>query len=252
MITKNQLKYYSSLLQKKNRIKEKKFLVEGLKNIEEGLNSNYDCEVIFATNKFIGENEDFLKRFKNKSDKIVLIKQKELQKISDSQTPQGVAAVFIKPSNLQELKNSDEELIVYLDEVADPGNLGTIIRNCDWFGIQKILLSEKCVEYTNPKVVRSSAGSVFHLDIYENIEIDELKKMKEQGYHIITADVEGENIYDMKRDEKIIIAFSNEANGPSEQLLKISDKIITIPKSGKAESLNVGSSSSVILSELTK
>ena len=252
MITKNQLKYFSSLLQKKNRIKEKKFLVEGLKNVEEGLNSSYKCEIIFATNKFIDENEDFIKRFKSKSDKIISLKQKELQKISDSQSPQGVAAVFIKPSKFQELKNSEEEIIVYLDEVADPGNLGTIIRNCDWFGIKKLLLSSKCVEYTNPKVVRSSAGSVFHLDIYENIEVDELRKLKEQGYHLITADVEGENIYEMKRDEKIIIAFSNEANGPSEELLKISDKIITIPKSGKAESLNVGSSSSVILSEFTK
>jgi len=252
MITKNQLKYYSSLLQKKNRIKEKKFLVEGLKNVEEGLNSSYECEVIFATNKFIDENEDFIKRFKSKSDKIISLKQKELQKISDSQTPQGVAAVFIKPSKLQESKNSEEKIIVYLDDVSDPGNLGTIIRNCDWFGIKKILLSENCVEYTNPKVVRSSAGSVFHLDIYENIEIDELKKLKEQGYRLITADVEGENIYEMKRDEKIIITFSNEANGPSDQLLKITDKIVTIPKAGKAESLNVASSSAVILSELTK
>ena len=250
MITKNQLKYYSSLLQKKHRIKEKKFLVEGLKNVEEGLNSSYDCEVIFVTNKFIEENEDFLKRFKSKSDKIISLKQKELQKISDSQTPQGVAAVFIKPSIFQESKSFDEEIIVYLDDIADPGNLGTIIRNCDWFGVKKILLSSKCVEHTNPKVVRSSAGSVFHLDIYDNIKIDELRKLKEQGYQIITADVEGENIYEMKRDEKIIIAFSNEANGPSEELLKISDRIFTIPKSGKAESLNVASASAVILSIL--
>jgi len=90
------------------------------------------------------------------------------------------------------------------------------------------------------------------LDNYENIEVDELKKLKEQGYHLITADVKGENIYEMKRDEKIIIAFSNESNGPSDELLKISDKIVTIPKAGKAESLNVASSSAVILSELTK
>ncbi|HLG31472.1 MAG TPA: RNA methyltransferase [Ignavibacteriaceae bacterium] len=252
MITKNQVKYYSSLLQKKNRFKEKKFLTEGLKNVEEGLNSSYECELIFVTNKFTEENEDYLKRIRAKTGNIISLKQKELQKISDSQTPQGIAAVFIKPSKLQELKNSEEEIIVYLDNVSDPGNLGTIIRNCDWFGVNKILLSDQCVEYTNPKVVRSSAGSLFHVDIYEDIGIVELKKLKEHGYRLITADVEGENIYDMKRDQKIIIAFSNEANGPSDQLLKISDRIITIPKAGNTESLNVASASAVILSEFTK
>ena len=99
------------------------------------------------------------------------LKQKEFEKVSDTKTPQGIAAVFIRPKlNSAKLSLIDDQIVVMLDNISDPGNLGTIIRNCDWFGIKNILLSENIVDYTNPKVIRSSMGSVFHVNIYEEVK----------------------------------------------------------------------------------
>jgi TrmH family RNA methyltransferase len=144
-------------------------------------------------------------------------------------------------------------LIVALDNISDPGNAGTIIRNCDWFGIKELILGENCVELYNPKVLRASMGSVFHLEISETQNlIDTLKKLKEKGYSIICTDMKGENVFKYYLGEKSIIIFSNEAAGPSQEILNLADKKITIPQIGNAESLNVASASAVILAEFTK
>ena len=144
-------------------------------------------------------------------------------------------------------------MIVALENISDPGNLGTIIRNCDWFGVNNILLSKECAEIYNQKVIRASMGSLFHLSIIEeNDLINSLKDLKTKNYDIVTADLDGENLYKFKRGKDIAIVFCNEANGPSKELLKISNRKITIPQKGKAESLNVASASAVILSELTR
>ena len=139
-----------------------------------------------------------------------------------------------------------------LDNISDPGNLGTIIRNCDWFGIKNILLSENIVDYTNPKVIRSSMGSVFHVNLFEGIDAETLLKLKSQGYEILCADLEGENIFSHQRNKKTILILSSESHGPSKEFLEISDKKICIPKIGDAESLNVASASAVLLAILTK
>ncbi|KAA0238075.1 MAG: RNA methyltransferase [Chlorobiota bacterium] len=168
MISKNELQYYSSLLTKKHRKSEKKFIVEGKKSVSEGLNSSYNCEIIFITHKFADEDDDVISELSNVRTKIISLKQKEFEKISDTKTPQGIAAVFAK-SELEfspELL-SNEKLIVMLDNISDPGNLGTILRTCDWFGVKNILLSDNIVDFTNPKVIRSSMGSVFHVNIFE-------------------------------------------------------------------------------------
>jgi RNA methyltransferase, TrmH family len=165
MMSKSDLQYYSSLLSKKHRKVENKFIVEGRKSVLEGLNSNYECEVVFVTNKFAEEHEDAFAQLAKVKKKIVSLKQKEFLKIADTETPQGIAAIFIKPENefsTELFKN--EKIIVMLDNISDPGNLGTIIRTCDWFGVRNIFLSENIVDFTNPKVIRSSMGSVFHLN----------------------------------------------------------------------------------------
>lgn len=253
MISKSDLKYYSSLLTKKNRKTENKFIVEGKKSVLEGINSSYKCEIIFVTNKFSDENNDTIDEISTSNQRIITLKQKEFEKISDTKTPQGIAAVFIKPKlDPAQLSSIDDKIIVLLDNIADPGNFGTIIRNCDWFGVKNILLSKNIVDYTNPKVIRSSMGSVFHINLFEEVEVDSILKLKGQGFEILCADLEGENIFTYRSEKKKIVILSSESHGPAKEFESINIKKICIPIIGNAESLNVASASAVILAQLTK
>jgi len=139
-----------------------------------------------------------------------------------------------------------------LDNISDPGNLGTILRNCDWFGVKNIFLSENIVDYTNPKVIRSSMGSVFHLNLFEDVKPNLLNDLKGKGFEILCADTNGENIFTYQSETKKLLVLSSESHGPSKDFEKISDKKISIPRIGNAESLNVASASAVLLSHFTK
>ena len=252
MLTKNRLKYYSSLLDKKERRQEKKFLAEGKKLIFEAVNWGYECDSVFTTEVFAEENADFLEFIEFKGLEIEILKSAELSKLCDTKTPQGIVGVFnFKGEKSPDLLN--EKLIVALENISDPGNMGTILRNCDWFGIKNVLISPDCAEIYNPKVIRASAGSLFHLNLVEEENIiDSLITLKESGFKLICADLNGTSLYEFGREEKEIIILANEANGPTRELLEICDSKITIPKLGEAESLNVASASAVILSELTR
>ena len=247
-MTQNELKYYSSLLKKKYRTIEKKFLVEGKKIVEEGINSKYFCERIFVSQKFY-VNSRSKKLFKDRDFEI--LNKSELMRLTDTISPQGILAVF-RIHEIKKIEHIKSNIIVFLENISDPGNLGTIIRICDWFGIDTVLSSDNTVDAYNPKVIRSSMGSIFHLDIIDDFKVDSLDILLDKGYKLVCSDLSGDNLHDFKIADKIIIAFSNEASGPSEELLKKSDYKITIPKIGKAESLNVAAASAVILSELTK
>ncbi len=250
MISQSELKYYSSLLLKKHRREEKKFLVEGEKFVEEGLKSNYDCEIIFITSSFNEKQINYIS--KSFYVRIEVLKKKDFNRLSDTVTPQGIIAVFKeKEQNFENIKFDD--VIVALDNISDPGNAGTIIRNCDWFGIKNIFLSKDSVELYNPKLIRSSAGSLFNLNIFREVEPEIiLSTLKSFDYQILVADLKGEDVYDFQFKKKTLLVFSNEANGPSEKFMKLADKKITIPKIGMVESLNVASASAVILSECQK
>lgn len=250
-MTKNELKFYSSLLQKKFRTEEKKFLVEGIKLIREAILSDFKCERIFFTSSFYEKYSDEIKYFEKLKIPFEQIHKKELEKLSDVKSPQEIIAVIHYKEKQQ--SNFNSKFIVALENINDPGNFGTIIRNCDWFGIDNIIASDDCAEIFSPKVIRASAGSVFHLNIFEEKEFCiSLKNYKSMGYKLYCSDLDGKNISEIKSNSKIIIALSNEANGPTNELLKLSDEIITIPKKGRAESLNVANASAVILYEMTK
>lgn len=256
MISKKQLNYYSSLLKKKFRSEEKKILVEGKKNISEGLlNPEWrkNLEIIFATNEFLENEKEWVENFfdkKTAAAKITALKNSEVKKLSDTVSPQGITAVFRQEKRDKQISGRQ---LVLLDNISDPGNLGTIIRNCDWFGVHEIILGAGCTDIFNPKTIRASAGSIFHVDFfYKEDTMGVISVLKQSGYEVITADLNGENIYTFIKPEKFVLIFSNEANGPSGRVLEMTDKIISIPKKGLAESLNVSSASAVILSELFK
>lgn len=250
MISKNELKYFSSLLIKKFRQQEEKFIVEGFKIVEEGLNSNYKCDAVFFTPAFGDSFPDLLAILKKKVNRILELKSLEFQKISDTKSPQGIAAVFNKNYPQKNLNTLKDKLVVLIDNISDPGNLGTIIRTCDWFGIYNILITNQSVEYLNPKVIRATMGSLFHLNIYDEIFENDLIELKNNGYQIVCADVKGRNIFSFKTNKKTITAFSNESIGPSEMIKGLADDFITIPGKGRAESLNVSSAASIIISRL--
>lgn len=249
MITRNELKYYSSLSQKKFRESELKFIVEGLKNVEEGLDSHYDCEIVLTTFEFAELHKNFLSDVKRKKIRIEILRSQDFIRISETKSPQGIAAVFRYAKLKFYPDKTESNVLVYLDNISDPGNLGTIIRTCDWFGINEILISKFSVDYLNPKAIRASMGSIFHLYIFEEVEPALLDDLKLNNYKIICSDLDGKNIYDYKFPDKIVLVFSNEATGPTELVKTIADDVITIPKYGNAESLNVAIASGIILSK---
>ena len=252
MISKTELKYFSSLLRKKFRDEEKKIIIEGKKIVEEALSSNYFCEIIFVTNDFYEQNSDFIKTLTKKNHRVEIIRDQDFIKISETVTPQGIAAVLKQPFDKKLNEKNLSTFIIYFENISDPGNLGTIIRTCDWFGINTLLLSENTVELYNPKVIRSSMGSVFHLNTFRHVKLSEIEKLKSKGYKFICSDLDGTDIYSFHLPKKSILFFCNESYGPSSELLSLVDEKITIPRKGKAESLNVASASAIIISEIAR
>ncbi|MCZ7602278.1 MAG: RNA methyltransferase [Melioribacteraceae bacterium] len=251
MLSKNAIKYYSTLLHKKYRDRERKFIVEGKRLVIEALNSSLICEIVLVTENFISLESKLVEELKS-SHRVEVVKEVDFKRLSDTQSPQGILAV-LEMEKLSFIFEPKSNVILAMENISDPGNVGTIIRNADWFGIQQIILSEDCAEIFNPKVLRASMGSVFHLEHAHNIDFYlELTRLKENGYKIIVADMDGENIYNFIKPDKFVIVVCNEAHGPSNKLLEPANAKITIPQKGKAESLNVASASAVILNELTK
>lgn len=251
MLSKNSIKYYSTLLHKKYRDRERKFIVEGKRLVTEALESSFICEIVLVTENFFSLESEFVEELKT-SHCVEIVKEVDFKRLSDTQSPQGILAVLEK-EKLRFIFEPKSNVILAMENISDPGNVGTIIRNADWFGIKQIILSEECAEIFNPKVLRASMGSVFHIELADTIDFYlELARLKDNGYKIIVADMDGENIYNFVKPEKFVIVVCNEAHGPSDKLLELADTKITIPQKGKAESLNVASASAVILNELTK
>lgn len=249
-LTKAQIKSIANLGLKKFRNIENKFLVEGERAVRDGLNSDYNYESILVTKEYLDKNPNYLKENK----KVEILNNNDFQKISGTVNPQGIAAVFFKPVQNENWMNEIKtDLVVCLDCVTDPGNVGTIIRNCDWFGIKEIILGNSCADLFNPKTIRASMGAIFNTNVFKSNNLSEdLKNLKTKSYKIISATLEGKNIFGYERREKLIVILGNEANGISNEILNISDEFVTIPKKGAAESLNVANASAVILAELTK
>ena len=246
MTSKGELKYYSSLLQKKYRYEEKKFIAEGKKLIDEAFAAGFECEAVFCDHHFMEANPAYCARLAQKIKKFEPLNNHEFLKLCDTETPQGIAAIFLMKDSKSKIKK-DEGIIIALENIADPGNMGTIMRNCDWFGVKSLILSNECAESYNPKVVRASMGSLFHLNIHrvENF-VKSLTMLAESGYEILCADLNGENLFEFTFPQNSVIIFANEAQGPSQEVLSIS-KAVTIPRYGSAESLNVANASAVIL-----
>ncbi len=240
MVSKSQIKLITSLGQKKNRAKSGLFIVEGIKGIRELLNSPFEMDLLFTT----GEN------FNTPPSKTHLIEEVELKKISRLKTPQRALALFkIPKENAPIIK----DLVVALDGIRDPGNLGTIIRLCDWFGIKTLLCSGDTVDCYNPKVVQASMGSIARVSVtYLDLELI-LKNHTDQP--VMGTFLKGENIYTTQLPKSGILILGNEANGISEEVEKMLSQKLNIPQFGKSqctESLNVATATAILLSEFRR
>jgi TrmH family RNA methyltransferase len=239
------LKDLQKLTQKKYRLQNNLFFIEGKKNFQECIKSNINFKYIVVTNEFYEQNRKIL----NKLDNLFIVEDNDFKKLSVLETPQGIITYIEKNTVL--INDISENNIIFINEISDPGNLGTIIRIADWFGFKEMIISKNSVELFNPKVIQASMGSIFHNKFLINVDpISYIEKLKKLNYEIILADLNGENIYKTNYSKnKNIFVLSNEANGPSDEIIKLSDKIVTIPKFGDAESLNVAVSCGIILSD---
>jgi RNA methyltransferase, TrmH family len=249
MLSKSQIKAISSLQSKKLRQKYAQFIVEGEKSILELKDSaNYQIETIVSENEM---PDSILKEFSKNTD-IQLIENTNasFRKITMQNTPSGLLAVIKIPkidlnAVLSELKSG---LHLFLDTIQDPGNLGTIIRTADWFGIKNILANEGCADLYNPKTIQASMGSFSRVNFIP-ADLNTLKLLKEKGMIIIGATLDGENASGFKFPENSMLVMGNEGQGISPEILKILDRQITITKTGFAESLNVAIATSILCYE---
>jgi len=237
MITKNQIKLIKSLSLRKNRLKHKLFLVEGDKNVLDLIKSDFDVHTIFA-------NSNWSKL--NPTVNVSLVSKNELLRISNQKNPNNVLAIAcIKESKIF----NERGLVLVLDDISDPGNLGTIIRTCDWFGVRSIICSNNTVDVYNPKVVQSTMGSLFRVKVMYTDLAKYLKKVKSDVYGTL---FDGKNIKKVDFKDDIHIVMGNESNGISKEISKyITEKIKINSKSTKADSLNVAVATSIVLHEIT-
>jgi len=238
MLTKSQIKLITSLKQKKYRQQEGLFVAEGLKTIKELLSSSLKLYHVFTTASF--EMDDIEE---------TIISEKELKKISFLTTPNTALAVFRIPDATQIKTN---HLIVALDDVRDPGNLGTIIRLCDWFGVVDLVCSTATVDCYNPKVVQATMGSITRVNVsYLNLE----NFLAESNAEVYGAFMDGENVYKSELPSKGVLVLGNEANGISVAIEALVTKRISIPRFGQlqaTESLNVATATAILLSEFKR
>ncbi|WNH09323.1 TrmH family RNA methyltransferase [Thalassobellus suaedae] len=238
MLSKSQIKLITSLKQKKYRQQHGFFVVEGIKTIKELIQSHLELHALYTTETFNINAKDE-----------ILITETDLKRISFLTTPNKALAIFKMPE-VKAINNN--RLIVALDAVRDPGNLGTIIRLCDWFGITDLVCSKETVDCFNPKVIQATMGSITRVNIsYVDLEVF----LKASNAAIFGAFMDGKTVYTKQLPETGILVMGNEANGVSKEVEAIISEKISIPRFGDiqaTESLNVATATAILLSEFKR
>ena len=236
MVSDKQIKIIKSLKLKKNRIKHNLFVAEGDKTILELITAGFNINSLYSINRQI----------EGVKNSVIQLSKPELNKISNLSNPKNSLGVFEIP---KPKKINYNKLIIGLDNISDPGNLGTIIRLCDWFGIEDLICSFDTVDCYNPKVVQASMGSISRVNI---TYLDLQKTLENNSLKTYGTYMQGDSIFEIDEIKNGVILFGNEANGINPNLSKVIDKRLSIPRFGKlkkTESLNVANALSIVLSE---
>ena len=236
MLSKNEVKYIQNLHHKKTRDAEQLFIAEGVKILDEIVSSDYVIEKLYAVATW--QPATHVKT------PVIIVSDEELQRVTGLQTANKVLAVVQqKPNNNSPETNGKLSLV--LDAIRDPGNMGTIIRIADWFGIQQIICSNDCVELYNPKVIQSTMGSFIRVAVaYKNLT----EWLPQQTVNVYGAMLNGTNISQLNKIKEGLLVIGNEGKGISDELQQYIAQKITIPKFGGAESLNAAVAAGIILS----
>lgn len=227
---------------KKYRNEEQCFLVEGAKSVKEILHSDYEVELIVGVPHFLSQISTLYKA------ELVECSEKELSSIGTFQSNETAIAIAKMKPNKNPILTHDE-LLLGLDDIRDPGNLGTIIRIADWYGIKNIIASENTTDFYSPKVVTSSMGSFTRINMYYTNLSDFLGNCNRVIYG---AFLDGEDVHNLDIERSPILVIGNESNGISKEVESVIDRRITIPRYGKAESLNAGVATAIILDNLVR
>ena len=244
MITKNTIKQIASLRQQKFRKELGLFVVEGRKMVEELLHSDFDTVGLYATEAFLADYPAFAKA--------EIASEVQMQQISGLDTPPGILAVVRIPKQ-GDIKTSSR-LVLALDGIANPGNMGTLIRTAEWFGIHDVVCSMDCVELWNPKVVQATMGSLFRVKVWKTELPEYLKLAKAEGKAVYGALLEGENLFQMTEKPEGILVIGSESHGIRAEVLPCITHPVTIPRAGGSvtESLNAAVAGGILIAEMTK
>lgn len=242
MITKSVTKFIKSLQIKKHRIATQMFIVEGAKVVQEVIHSNYEIDYIVATSKF------FKPELGNEAKEVFEVSQKQLESLGSLKSNDTALAV-VKMKQYEFPGFLANGYSIVLDTINDPGNLGTIIRIADWYGIKTIVANSETTDVYNPKVISASKGSFLRVEYYI-ADLEELLRNSKMPKY--AAMMNGKSIYEEQFAKNGILIMGNEANGISSSLVPFIDHNITIPKVGGAESLNVAMATAIICDNITR
>lgn len=238
MLSKNEVNYIKSLYNKKQRNEHKLFIAEGKKIVDELMQSSLKVKTIYATKHWTNNTKN--------NCELIEISSQELEKISSLHTPNQVLAIveMPEPNNNIDFENT---FTLALDGIQDPGNLGTIIRIADWFGIKNIICSKDCVDIYNTKTIQSTMGSFIRVNVvYDDLE----NQIKACEVPVFGAFIEGLNVKNIEKHKQGLLLIGNEGNGIRTNIASLIDKKISIEKIGNAESLNASVATGILLSHL--
>lgn len=241
----NLFKEIKKLKEKKHRIKSNKYLIEGLRFVEEAIKSKVSIDSIIFTESFKEKNPDLFLKI-NENIKLIQMNEALLKQLCSTENPQGIVGVI----NMQNKELKSGELVVLVDKVQDPGNMGTIIRTAHAAGAAGIVMTKGTVDIYNDKTLRSTMGSIFYIPIFEDDSLDFVKSLKKEGYKLVVSSLQGKNnFFEENLQGKVMIAVGNEGNGVSDEVYDIADIKVKIPMPGEAESLNVAVATSIMIYE---
>ena len=244
MLTKNTIKQIASLRQQKFRKELGLFIVEGRKMVEELLHSQFETVGLYATEAFLADYPSFANA--------EIASEVQMQQMSGQDTPPGILAVVRIPEQ-GDIKTASR-FVLALDGIANPGNMGTLIRTAEWFGISDVVCSNDCVELWNPKTVQATMGSLFRVKVWKTDLSVFLQKAKDEGNAVYGALLNGENLFQMPSKPKGVIVIGSESHGIRPEVLPCITHPVTIPRVGGSatESLNAAVAGGIIIAEMTR
>ncbi len=256
-ISKAEIKLLRSLTRHKEREELKMFFVEGWRSLKDALHSGFQIEFVAITTSYLKDPDDksIVGEIEQRKIAIKELTEAELRQVSDTIHAQGaIALVRQKSGKIEDLAKREQAIFVVADRMADPGNLGSLVRTCDWFGVDALILTEGSVDLYNEKVVRSTAGSIFHIPVVAHARAEEmLTLLRDRGFRIVGTAGEAKTAYSAATfGHKTALIVGSEANGLSAPVRKLCDEIVRIERHGKAESLNVVVACGIVLSHIRK